>query len=251
MGPKERKLLKAAGKGDSEEIYRLIQDGAMLNAINQDGESALTRAISRKHNNVAKVLLENGATTDYSGLLVQKPLHIAVQAGNVKMVELLLDYDADIDELTAHGSVLSQAITAGREEIASILLSRGADVNLAQYQFFIPLGNALMAKNEVLIKRLLKHGAETDILLDNTYRTIAVTLSESGQALLRDWRAQKYEEQVKTIRSRSSDTEEKENALIAALKCATEHRQPEVHSMFLELAEEFNIARTREYVYRS
>lgn len=193
MGPKERKLLKAAGKGDSEEVYRLVQDGAMLSAINEDGESALTRAISRKHNDVAKVLLENGATTDYSGPLVQKPLHIAVQTGNVKMVELLLDHDADIDELTAHGSVLSQAIKAGREDIASVLLSREADVNLARYPIHSPLGNAIINKNELLIKTLLKCGAETDILLDNLYQVTARQLSESGQALLRDWRARKYE----------------------------------------------------------
>lgn len=91
MGPKERKLLKAAGKGDLEETDGLLQDRAKPSAINEDGESARTRAISRKHNSVAKLLPDNGATTDYTGFLVQKPLHIAVQTGNVKLVELLLD----------------------------------------------------------------------------------------------------------------------------------------------------------------
>jgi len=146
MGAKERKLLKAAGKGAVEEVSRLIQDGAMLSAINEDGESALTRAISRNHNAVAKILLENGATTDYSGPLVQKPLHIAVQTGNVKMVQLLLDHDADIDELTANGSVLSQAIRAGREDITSVLLSWNRDVNLARYPIHSPLRGAIIAK---------------------------------------------------------------------------------------------------------
>lgn len=251
MGPKERKLLKAAGKGDVEEIRQLIKDGAILSAINEDGESALTRAISRKHYGVAKLLLENDATTDYSGPLVQKPLHIAVQTGNIKMVELLLDHDADIDELTAHGSVLSQAIKAGRNDIASLLLSRDADLNLARYPIHWPLGSAIVAKNEPLIKTLLKRGAETDILLDNLYLITTQQLSESCQALLRGWHAQKYEEHAGIICRRSSDMAEKELAVVTALKCASEHRQPEIHSMFVELAEEFNVARTKEFVYRA
>lgn len=251
MGPKERKLLKAAGKGDLEETDRLIQDGANLSAINEDGESALTRAISRKHNSVARLLLDKGATTDYTGPLVQKPLHIAVQTGNVKMVELLLDNGADIDELTANGSVLCQAIKAGREDITSLLLSRDADMDIAQYPIHSPLGNAILQKNERLIKDLLKHGAGTDILLDNLYQVTAKHLSESCRCLLGDWRAQRLEERVQIIRSPSSDMSEKENALVTALTWASKHRQPEIHSIFIDLAEEFNLARTKEYVYRS
>ena len=251
MGLKERNLLKAAGKGDLEETERLVKDGANLNAINEDGESALTRAISKKHIAVAKLLLDNGATTDYTGPLVHKPLHVAVQTGNAKLVELLLDNGADVDELTARGSVLSQAITAGREDITSLSLSRDADINLARYPIQSPLGNAITRKNERLIKTLLKRGAETDVLLEQLYEVTAKQLSETCQDLLRDWQAQKYEEQVQIIRSSSSDIAEKENALVAALKSASKNHQPEIHSMFVELAEEFNIAREKEYIYRS
>jgi ankyrin repeat protein len=251
MGPKERNLLKAAGKGDLEETARLVKDGANLSAINEDGESALTRAVSKKHIAVAKLLLDNGATTDYTGPLVHKPLHVAVQTGNTKLVQLLLDNGADVDELTARGSVLSQAITAGREDITSLLLSSDADINLARYPIQSPLGNAITRKNERLIKDLLKRGAETDVLLEHLYEVNAKQLSEPCQDLLSNWQAQKYEEQVQIIRSSSSDIAEKENALVAALKSASKHRQPEIHSMFVELAEEFNIAREKEYVYRS
>jgi ankyrin repeat protein len=182
MGPKERNLLKAAGKGDLEETARLVKDGANLSAINEDGESALTRAVSKKHIAVAKLLLDNGATTDYTGPLVHKPLHVAVQTGNTKLVQLLLDNGADVDELTARGSVLSQAITAGREDITSLLLSSDADINLARYPIQSPLGNAITRKNERLIKDLLKRGAETDVLLEHLYEVNAKQLSEIRRA---------------------------------------------------------------------
>ena len=251
MGPKEHMLLKAAGKGALAETERLVQEGANPSGINEDGESALTRAISRKHNSVAKLLLENGATTDSRGPLVQKPLHIAVQTGNVMMVKLLLDHGADIDEFTASGSVLSQAIKGGREDVTSLLLSRDADINLARYPSKSPLGNAVSRKNERLIKDLLKHGAETDVLLDRLYRFATNLLSESCRCLLRDWQAPKYEEQVKIVRTPSSDMVEKEEALVAALTCASQYRQPEIYSMYIELADDFNIAGAKEYVYPS
>lgn len=251
MGPKEQKLLRAAGKGDLEETVRLIQDGANLNAINEEGESALTRAISRKQTSVARILLENGATTDYTGFLVHKPLHVAVQTANIQLVELLLDNGADIDELTTLGSVLSQAIWAGREDITSLLLHRGADVNLARRSFRSPLGNAVRRKNERLIRDLLKRGAETDILRDKLHQGAIKLLPESSRCLLRDWQAQGYEEQAKIIHNPSSGLPEKEDALVAALTSASKHRQPQIHSMFIELAEELNIATTKEHVYRS
>jgi ankyrin repeat protein len=251
MGPKERMLLRAAGKGDLKEINQLVQDGAILSAINEDGESALTKAISKGHMSVAKLLLEKGATTDYSGPLVEKPLHIAVKSGKVKLVELLLDHGADVDEIAGGISVLSRALTAGREDIISLLLSRDADLNLAKYPMYSPLVIAIRQKNERLIKDLLKHGSETDILLDRYAQILLRAFPESCRSLLHDWRVQRYEDQIKMIRSPSSDNAEKEKALATALICASKQRQPEIHSMFMELAEEFNITRTKEFVYRS
>jgi ankyrin repeat protein len=81
MGPNERSLLKAAGQNDLNEVARLIREGANPSAINDEGEGPLTRAIVKKNYDVAKYLLEHGATTDYSGFLVHKPLHTAVQTG--------------------------------------------------------------------------------------------------------------------------------------------------------------------------
>lgn len=248
MGPKERKVLKAAGKGDVDEINRLVKEGANLSAINQNGESALTKAISKRHISVVRLLLDNGATTDYEGFLVEKPLHIAVQTGDVKVVELLLDNGADIDEQTAEGTVLSKAIKTGREEITSFLLSRDADVNLAKYSLYAPLMNAIVEKNPHLIKSLLKRGAETNVLTDQYGQSMTQCLPESSRSFLRDWRAGRYEDQVQIIRDPSSDKADKEKALSTALARASKEGQAEIHSMFIELAEELNIAGTKEYV---
>ncbi|KIW87457.1 uncharacterized protein Z519_11779 [Cladophialophora bantiana CBS 173.52] len=245
MGPKERKLLKAAGQGDLAETDRLVQDGANLSTINEDGESALSRAVNKKHNTIAKLFLENGATTDYTGPLVKSPLHIAVQTGNVGMVELLLNSGADIDEVKDVDLVLSQAIKANRDDVICLLLSRDTDVNLSCNAFSSPLGHALRHKNERLVQILFKYGADRDVVLDRVLEAVVRAAPESLEGLVRDWRAQGYEEFVKTIRSPPSDMAEKEKVLAAALICASKRCQPENHSIFVELAEEFNIARNK------
>ena len=250
MGPKERNLLKAAGKGDVKQGMQLIQNGANIDAISEDGESALTRAIARRHINFVKLLLDNGATTDRSGPLVEKPLHVAVQTGNVKIVELILDAGADIDEMTASGSVLNMAIKGGREEITTLLLSRDADINQGKYIVHRSLMTAITNQNERLVKELLKRGAETDVMDDRLYHAVSRNLSESFRTFLESWKNGRYEEQVQIIRSFSSETEEKEEALNAALTSALKQRQPDIHAIFVELAEEFNLSRTKDYVYR-
>ncbi|KAF1995239.1 ankyrin, partial [Amniculicola lignicola CBS 123094] len=149
--------------GDMKLIEKLVKEGVNISAINDSGESALSKAISRRQINVARFLLENGATTEYPGFLVEKPLFSAVSTGNVKLVQLLLDHDADIDECSSVGTVLSKAAKAGQEDIVALLLSRDADVNLFNHLVYAPLYGAVTQNNDRLVRELLKHGAETGI----------------------------------------------------------------------------------------
>lgn len=247
VGPKERLLLKAAGKGDLPELTRLVRSGADISAVNEDGESALTRAISRRHVHIAKFLLENGAKTEYSGFLIEKPLHMAAKTGNVKIVELLLDHGADVDEQTATGTVLHQAIDSGREDLTNLLLKRDADVNLgASFSvgaYTTPLFAAIARKNEPLIRELLKRGAETDVLQDKLYETFGRLLPKDCDSLLRDWGNGGYGDQARVIRNQYGEAEEKEEALAEALMRAQEKGQREIFQMFLELKEEFGVGK--------
>jgi ankyrin repeat protein len=228
--------LKAAAKGDLKEVERLTKDGANLDAINQEGHSALTNAINRKHNKIAIFLLENGATTERSGFLVHKPLHVAVSSGNMEIIGPLLDYGADIDETTAQGTALSLAIKAGKREITYLLLSRNADVNLMDYAIFSPLGAAVVRRDERVIRDLLKHGADLEVLGEGVFDSNLRLCSENCQALIRDWKDGKYDEQVKIIRSPYEELKEKQEALALALRRASGQR--EVTELLLELREE-------------
>ena len=170
-----------------------------------------------------------------------------MSTGNAKLVELVLDHGADIDETTGYGSVVNQAIQAGREDVIALLLSRNADINLANSPIKNPLISAVRQKNERLIRELLKRGAETGIMNDQLYEAASKLLPQSCRTLLANWKEHLYEDQVRVIRDSSSDAGEKESALVEALAKAVKHQQPEVHRIFIELAEEFNVARPEEY----
>jgi len=240
MGPNERALLKAAGKGAIDEVRQLIQNGAQIDAINEEGQSALTMAITRQHLNVVKLLVENGATMDRSGFLVHKPLHVAVGTKNVEMVKFILDSGADPNEVTTVGSVLLIAVSARQEKMVTLLLSRNADPNISGSGIRSPLYKAFSTKQEAIIRMLLKHGAEVDI--HHFAAVYMKRLSPACGKLLEDWASEEeYSQQVKTIRSEYADKAEKETALQSALDCASEKDHGEVESLFRELAREFVI----------
>ncbi len=58
------------------------------------------------------------------------PIHEAALAGDVELVELLIDNDADVNDRDVHGyTPLLLAIQEGHTDIAKVLIANGADVN--------------------------------------------------------------------------------------------------------------------------
>ncbi|KAL8139206.1 hypothetical protein V2J09_005207 [Rumex salicifolius] len=58
-------------------------------------------------------------------------LHLACQVADIGMVELLLQYGAEIDALDSKGQTpLHHSVTKGRTEIAKVLITRGAKVRI-------------------------------------------------------------------------------------------------------------------------
>jgi ankyrin repeat protein len=58
------------------------------------------------------------------------PIHEAAVAGDVELVEMLIENGADVDDRDVHGyTPLLLAIQAGNTDIAKVLIAGGADVN--------------------------------------------------------------------------------------------------------------------------
>ena len=140
LGP----LHLAAYFGLNDSAKALIQQGIDVNALDGINGNPLHWALIEGHNDMLGSLLDHGANANLErdqvsfrrwhmiGLFTL-PLSIAAFLGNVKAIEILISYGAEVNKPQSNYSdetSLSVALYACQHDAARILLDRGADVNL-------------------------------------------------------------------------------------------------------------------------
>lgn len=129
----DREVLECARYGELDDLRALLDGGASANAHDpQSGTSALHNAAANGHVDVVTLLLDRGARCERNAN-GNTPLHWAALNGHAAVVALLLDHfdEKTIDALAKNAfgkSALTDAINAGHEDIARLILShRSAD----------------------------------------------------------------------------------------------------------------------------
>ncbi len=107
------RLLEAAEKGVLESVIELIDSGANVNAIDQDGDTPLLLAIGEGNIGVAKYLIEHGATPGTLNTYKDSFLHVAIYSENMECVEFALSVSPAIDVLNSEGLTPSWEISPG------------------------------------------------------------------------------------------------------------------------------------------
>lgn len=90
-------LQEAAKNGDEEMVRMLLDKGAVINARNMTGRSALHLAAQAGLVGVVRVLVESGASVDSQDRYGWSPLHLAVKHKKVEVVELLRNVGANMN----------------------------------------------------------------------------------------------------------------------------------------------------------
>eukprot|EP00731_Ephydatia_muelleri_P020604 Em0013g331a len=93
----EEKLRDAAGVGNVEEIVRLLDLGADIDASDGDGGTALMMASVAGHMECVQVLLDKGADVNMQDMWGGTALMMASQAVHMECVQVLLDKGADVN----------------------------------------------------------------------------------------------------------------------------------------------------------
>jgi ankyrin repeat protein len=149
-------LYQAIALSDTAEVRRLLDGGADPNAVSRgsrivrrewkserplnDWDTPLILAVETGRRDVVTMLLDHGAdvqqTRKHGGRFGDRydgptALAMAVEAGDLPMVELLLARGARATDLTRGERlpVVCDASEAGRAEIVRALVARGADAN--------------------------------------------------------------------------------------------------------------------------
>lgn len=123
---------EAAALGDTERLRELLDfDPSLVATYAPDGFTLLGLAAFFKHAEAVRLLLDRGADPNQQARHAQikaYPIHSAVaDEGSVEIARMLLDAGADVNVRQAGGGTpLHTAGFTGNEEIAALLLERGA-----------------------------------------------------------------------------------------------------------------------------
>ncbi|CAE7822855.1 mask [Symbiodinium sp. CCMP2592] len=121
-------LLTASSKGLVGLVPLLLQKGASVNWTRSDGWTPLMSACGGGHLAVAQLLLDAGASVDAAADDGFTALMEACTGGHVDLVALLLEHGASIAHATPSGrTAVIMASLYGHTEVVGQLLSKGAD----------------------------------------------------------------------------------------------------------------------------
>jgi len=108
---------------------------------------------------LARILSASAVDVNARGGSYGTALYAASFGGHEKVVQMLLDHDADVNARGAYSDALWAASTCGHEKVVQILLDQGADPNVRGRNY----GNALQAASsgghEKVVQMLLDKGA--------------------------------------------------------------------------------------------
>eukprot|EP00933_Yihiella_yeosuensis_P007445 TRINITY_DN112483_c0_g1_i1.p2 TRINITY_DN112483_c0_g1~~TRINITY_DN112483_c0_g1_i1.p2 ORF type:complete len:491 (+),score=-32.30 TRINITY_DN112483_c0_g1_i1:75-1475(+) len=174
-----------------------------INNSSATGETALARALTRKHNSVASALVHAGADVTITDAEGQSPL---MKTKDADMLRLLLDAggDAIINHSDIRGATALMLAICSRAEVATLamLISAGADVNAADLHGRTALmclchdPSPTLARLHVRVRRHgntpteIAHNAKIDQQIDDDYErfcaTLALLLDAGADATARD-----------------------------------------------------------------
>lgn len=183
----ETPLMMAARGGRAEIAALLLASGANPNARGPRAQTALMWAAARKHPAVVKALLAGGAdltlrSATWTDTMAVEPhgylpynraiphgndtaLLFAARAGDLESVRLLVAAGAKVNDADAWGvSALGMAAHSGYRDVVEFLLSKGADPNAAAAGF-APIHQAILQRDEAMVRALLAAGANPNLPL--------------------------------------------------------------------------------------
>lgn len=160
----EDELLNASRRGDVQGVLSALDKGANIDAKDNHNDTALSSGI--EHFEVVKLLLNYDATIELEG---DSMLRIAIENGDLNTLQILFDYglkpslDGMFSDISKDGNFeLEELFIRGDNNIVRLLLKNGADVDIKDKNGYSLIDKALLAKDIILFRTLIKYHAQID-----------------------------------------------------------------------------------------
>ncbi|EQC41689.1 hypothetical protein SDRG_01647 [Saprolegnia diclina VS20] len=162
-------LMLAVSEGHDEIVTQLLDANCALDFIDAEHRTALVCALDDEDNahvDLATLLIERGADINLANLTGYSALHLAIQLGDLGLVQLLLDHGANMEATTAteygRDTPLTLALELERTEIAQHLIEVGALVNVSNSEAKTPLHLAVEKQHANVVEALVAKGADLE-----------------------------------------------------------------------------------------
>ncbi|MNJ56271.1 Ankyrin repeats (3 copies) [compost metagenome] len=165
-----QQLIASAEKGEVEDVLKLLQDGADINATDGRGRTAVMAATYNNKAETVKALIQEGADINLRDESLNNVLLYAGAEGFLEIVKLAIDAGAN-PQLTNRygGTALIPASERGHVEVVQELLSHSdIDVNHINNLHWTALLEAVILgsggeKHQKIVQLLVNHGADVNI----------------------------------------------------------------------------------------
>ncbi|KAH8805995.1 ankyrin repeat-containing domain protein [Xylogone sp. PMI_703] len=149
-------------EGGNEEIVRLLAEaGADVNHRLEDASTLTHRAVNRS---TIRKLMEFRPDVNIADADDNMPLHLVRAWTPLEHAQLLVHAGATLDYQNKEGyTPLGIALYNRNDEIASYLIERRANVNIASQTFGAPLHLACQHSNVEMVQKLVDAGADVDL----------------------------------------------------------------------------------------
>ena len=160
----DEKLLDAVNEDNFEEVVKLITEGASVNAVNENGWSALTYAVNGGSKELVELLIAHGAD-------INTDCNFTTAVKNKEMLAILLNNKLDVDKIAESAEALSAAVDCSNKEAVELLINHGANVKTT----------ALLNCHTIEIAKLLiDHGADVNITNENGKTALMVAVRRAA-----------------------------------------------------------------------
>ncbi|CAE7826341.1 Tanc1 [Symbiodinium sp. CCMP2592] len=152
----EALLAAAVVQNKKDDLQKLLDAGAPLEAISGKGRTALACAAVADDEESARLLLDKGAQLEALDDSGRTPLALAAAYGNFALVRFFVEAGANI-EARDNGKMtaLLWASVNGNEDVVRFLLDNGADIHAEDEDGMTALKLATLGKRDDVMKLLL------------------------------------------------------------------------------------------------
>ncbi|ETK79448.1 hypothetical protein F441_14997 [Phytophthora nicotianae CJ01A1] len=199
----------SSGPGAIEVVEYLLHEPVIVDAIDKFGWTPVHVAVNSGNVSIVERLLVDGANITLQKEILSKRLHLVVRANHNEIVDLLLSHsDIQVNVADHEGKTpLLHAVLLENYAFVQVLIEAGTDVNIYDQDGHTPLFVASQVQSENLVKVLLENGARVDSVTSCGDTPLSICCSDSIRSVLELYKSsQQFYDRCLALLEKPSDT---------------------------------------------